>query len=497
MADAAKMDKFKHSGKGQSRQHGGPKKGGAGKSNWGRPGDELRQLTISKSDPNYDSEEEAAADVVLVPVRAEPTEDARREFDRSAVSLRDYKQKARAAVDEFLESHDRAEFVRCVDELGKVMFSQEAVKIIVTAALGHDEERRNRLANLLQYLCEHSAITDEQVEHGLQQVASRIDDLTLDVPSAEADFRRFVGRAQAGECVGEKFAGMLLESLAVQRDADAVRGIKDRTAAIVREYLDSEDLAELARSVHELGAPLFQHEVVKCGVMMAMDRSNRERELVSYMIDALAGDPSGFRSAEVEKAFELLLQRVEDIHADVPRVLEFLSCFLARAVAEESVSPAFLQRANVLPADMGFQVVRQATALLNERLSGSRLATIWGPGDGRSVVEMKRAVRALVAELFLSGDVDEAVKCVKDLRAPYFAHEIVVRVVAKLVDHKQREEALASQLLRRLAADGVFSAEQVRLGFSRLEQRARDMALDHPGSPAMIERVRAAVVAAQ
>lgn len=493
---AAPMDKYKHSRHGQDRQQGAPKKQGGGRANWGKPGDELRAFTVSKNDPNYDSEEELDADVVLVPVQVEPVEGARSDFSNAARSLRGFKDAVRAAIEEYVESVDRAEFMRCIKELdGGLIFHQEIPKLAVQVALGRGEETRNRLANLLQYLSEHEVVSTEQMEHGFMLVANRLPDLALDVPTAEDDLRKFVNRAVAGEFLSDKFSGPLLQSLDLQRDAEAVRGIKQRVRDAVNEYLDSEDLAEFARTVAEIDAPLFQHQAVKEAVLVAMDRTDRERELVSYMIDALSGDPNGLRQAEVEKGFEILLQRVEDLYNDVPLVLQLMSCFLARAVAQESVPPAFLERVNLLPSDMGMQVVRQARVLLNERHSSSRLATIWGPGDGRSVVDLKRAVRALVSELFESGDVDEAVRCVREMRAPYFAHEVVVRLVTKVVDHKEREEGLASELLRRLVAAEIVSRGQLGMGFARVDQKMADLALDAPKAAETVARIKAAAEA--
>lgn len=494
-ANEKTYDKYKHSRHGSDRAHGAPKKGGAGKGNWGRPGDELKAFKISKRDPNYDSEEELDG-VVLVPVQVEPEEGARNEFAGAARSLGGFKVAARTAFEEYLESADRDEFVRCLQDLeGGLIYHQEIPKLAVQVSLGRGEDVRNRLANLLQYLAEHETLSREQMEHGFLQLVNRLPDLALDVPTAEEDALKFVRRAVAGEVLTEAFAARLEEAVRLQGQPDAVRALKKRTAQAVDEYLDSEDLAEFARTMAEIDAPLFQFEAVKRAVLAAMDRGDRERELVSYMIDALSGDPNGLSQSEVEKGFETLLLRVEDIYNDVPLVLQLLSCFLARAIAQESVAPAFLDRVNLLPSDMGMQVVRQARVLLRERHASSRLSTIWGPGDGRSVVELKRAVRALVAEYFGSGDLAEAVKCVSELRAPYFAHEVVVRLVAKVVDHKEREERLAVDLLRELARREIVSPNQLAMGFKRLDQKMADLALDAPHAPQVATRIRDAVSA--
>lgn len=56
--------------------------------------------------------------------------------------------------------------------------------------------------------------------------------------------------------------------------------------------------------------------------------------------------------------------------------------------------------------------------------STTRLMTIWGAGAKNSVEELKEAVKVLVDEYFVEGDLDEALNCVRELDAPHFGHEV-------------------------------------------------------------------------
>ena len=47
--------------------------------------------------------------------------------------------------------------------------------------------------------------------------------------------------------------------------------------------------------------------------------------------------------------------------------------------------------------------------------STTRLMTIWGAGAKNSVEELKEAVKVLVDEYFVEGDLDEALNCVREL----------------------------------------------------------------------------------
>ena len=68
--------------------------------------------------------------------------------------------------------------------------------------------------------------------------------------------------------------------------------------------------------------------------------------------------------------------------------------FLARAVVDEVLAPAFLSnRNNTHPGDI---VVEKAVSLLSREHCTARLEKVWGPGDGRPVSELKEIMDQLL-----------------------------------------------------------------------------------------------------
>ena len=68
--------------------------------------------------------------------------------------------------------------------------------------------------------------------------------------------------------------------------------------------------------------------------------------------------------------------------------------FLARAVIDEVLAPAFLSnRNNTHPGD---PVVEKAVGLLSREHCTARLERVWGPGDGRPVTELKEIMDQLL-----------------------------------------------------------------------------------------------------
>jgi len=339
-----------------------------------------------------------------------------------------------AALREFLASFDAEEFIRCVNEQQLSVFHHELPKIAIIDSIDKSEEQRKRVSSLLELLARREVVRPAQMEAGFQQVFNRLSDLALDSPQAEAVLRQFLLRAVSGGYLSEKVANNIGEGTEKLKNQTEVTAAKQLIATIIEEYFASEDLAEAETQIAEMKAPHFHHMVVKQIILLAMDRTNRERELASYLIGTLAG--SVLRMSEVEKGFEALLYRVDDLIKDVPNVLQLLSSFIARAVADECLPPAFLLRTNLPPDDLGSKVVKQAEVLLNNHHAFVRLQSVWGPGDGRSVPQLKRLVRETIEEYFESGDIAEAAKCVRDLNAPYFMHEVVKRLIVLAVDRK-------------------------------------------------------------
>jgi programmed cell death protein 4 len=295
----------------------------------------------------------------------------------------------------------------------------------------------------------------------------------------------------AAEYLSEPVATAIAEAAEKLKDPVEVAKAKNDAQELVNEFLDNEDLAEAELRVTELKQPHFHHIIVKQIISTSLDRSNRERELASYFLATLSG--STLQSTEVEKGFEILLSRVEDLYNDVPNILEYLSSFLARAVADECLPPAFLARFNLPEQDLATQVIQQAISHLHKKHASARLAKVWGPGDGRSVPQLKKAVRELVTEYFESSDLEEAKKCVKDLNASYFHHEVIHRIVVLTSDRKDREIELASALIKALLQEQIVSERQARLGFARVQAALNDLKLDAPNASEVFTKIQAAV----
>ena len=171
-----------------------------------------------------------------------------------------------------------------------------------------------------------------------------------------------------------------------------------------------------------------------------------------------------------------------------------VASFLARAVVDEVLPPAFLSdQNNDRPGD---PVVEKAVSLLSREHCTARLERVWGPGDGRPVEELKVEMDNLLKEYLLSRELDEAARCVKELEAPHFHHELVKRGVFAAMEADGKEapgpegeaniDAIAA-LFGFLVRNAIVSEYQVKKGISRLHARLPDLTLDVPAAPKLLE----------
>jgi len=266
---------------------------------------------------------------------------------------------------------------------------------------------------------------------------------------------------------------------------------KLRLGDAIKEYFDSADADEVISSIEEMKCKEYHPEVVKRAISLSLDEGPRERESVSRLLTCL--HPHPLKDPDVEKGFEILLDSLDDLCIDIPDAKEMVGCFLARAIVDEVIPPAFISnRNNSHPGD---GVVERAVSLLSREHCTARLEKVWGPGDGRPVTELKEVIDQLIEEYLLSMELDEAARCVREMNAPHFHHELVKRGVKISMekdglDHSDSPssslDAIAA-LFSFLVKNAIVSEHQVAKGVSRLHKILPDLKLDVPAAPAMLD----------
>ena len=265
---------------------------------------------------------------------------------------------------------------------------------------------------------------------------------------------------------------------------------KKAVEKLVFEYFSSGDVDTVLESVKELEATEYSYELVKRAINMSLDKTDRERERVSRLLSAAY--PDYLSSNMIGKGFERLFELVDEIEIDCPNASESIATFLARAVVDEIIPPSFLSDAVV--CNLGGNVVDQAKRMLSRDKAGSALERIWGPGDGRPVEDLKVAVDELLKEYLNSSDIQEAIRCVKELNAHFWHHEIVKRAITIAIDRPLEQRSRMNDLISFMVDDEVISHHQCSKGFQRVYGILSDLRLDTPNAPVLLDEMTKAAL---
>mmetsp|Transcript_19838 Transcript_19838/g.43388 ORF Transcript_19838/g.43388 Transcript_19838/m.43388 type:complete len:423 (-) Transcript_19838:859-2127(-) len=271
---------------------------------------------------------------------------------------------------------------------------------------------------------------------------------------------------------------------------DAIVEFKERVAAIVVEYFDSADVQEAADNLMELDSPLYQHFVVKKVVTMAMDRQPRECEMSARLLSVAF--PQVIGADEMTKGFIQLLNCAEDLALDVPEAATILGVFIARAVVDDVLPPAFVTRAlSLLSADRNIAVeaLNYCKVQLGARHAAERVLRIWGDSVSLTVDDAKAKVALLLEEYCSSHDLKEAQACLRSLKMPFFHHELVKKALVTAIEKPVHKEDMMS-LLSQMSSCGDISTTQMAMGFTRLQEGyIEDLVLDVPEAPHRFEAI--------
>ncbi|XP_057841956.2 MA3 DOMAIN-CONTAINING TRANSLATION REGULATORY FACTOR 4 [Cryptomeria japonica] len=253
---------------------------------------------------------------------------------------------------------------------------------------------------------------------------------------------------------------------------------KGKVGSIILEYFATDDVAATAADLTDLGCPSYHHYFVKKLISMAMDRHDREKEMAAVLLSSLYADV--IEPEQVSKGFSKLLDSADDLALDIPDAVDILALFVARAVVDDILPPAFLTKMlKSLPDDSkGVEVIQKAEkSYLSAPLHAEIIERRWGGSTHITVEEMKKKISDLLNEYVESGDKAEACRCIRDLNVPFFHHEVVKRALI-LAMERRNVEPLILDLLKEAAEEGLISSSQMSKGFGRLADTVDDLSLD-------------------
>ncbi|KAK6940087.1 Initiation factor eIF-4 gamma, MA3 [Dillenia turbinata] len=257
---------------------------------------------------------------------------------------------------------------------------------------------------------------------------------------------------------------------------------KRKATVIVEEYFATDDVVSAANELRELNMPSYNFYFVKKLISTAMDRDDKEKEMAAVLLSALYADV--IDPPHVYKGFNKLVECADDLIVDIPDTVDVLALFIARAVVDDILPPAFLtkQMASLNMDSKGVEVIRRANkGYLSAPLHAEIIEKRWAGSKNTTVEGVKSRINTLLIEYVVSGDVKEACRCIKDLKVPFFHHEIVKRALIMAMEKPQAEGRLLD-LLKVAAEEGLINSSQISNGFTRIIDTIDDLSLDIPNA---------------
>lgn len=256
-----------------------------------------------------------------------------------------------------------------------------------------------------------------------------------------------------------------------------LEAFKLRVKGILDEYFVSGDADEAARALVELDHNEYHHEVVKSAISKAMDLHDRERELASNLLPRLY--PSVISHDKIVEGFTTLLERIEDLKLDIPSASEYLSMFLARAVVDDLLPPAFLSPDSA-DVELAKESLVKAKSLIQGKGAFKRVAHIWGPGGEQSVKRFKERAHGIIEEYLVSNDIIETDKAIRELNIVTFHWYVVKKAIILALDSKESNVDKIVKLLTTFSNSQLISEAQLVAGFESCAEMIENIEIDTP-----------------
>ncbi|KAL2894323.1 Programmed cell death protein 4 [Bienertia sinuspersici] len=264
---------------------------------------------------------------------------------------------------------------------------------------------------------------------------------------------------------------------------------RKKSIIIIEEYFINDDYASTSNELRDLGMPNYDYYFVKKLISMAMDRYDKEKEMAAVLLSSLYGDV--ISPSQVYKGFSKLVECVDDLVVDIPNVVDILALFIARAIVDDILPPIFLtKQLTMLPkGSKGVDVIRRTEkGYLSIPYHAEIIENKWGGRKNKTVEDIKEKIGTLLKEFVVSGDKQEACRCIKELNVPYFHHEVMKRALIIVMERRNFEGRILG-LLRMAAEEGLINTSQINKGFNRTIDTIDDLSLDIPNAKQILQSI--------
>uniref|UniRef100_A0A3Q3INZ2 Programmed cell death protein 4 n=1 Tax=Monopterus albus TaxID=43700 RepID=A0A3Q3INZ2_MONAL len=257
---------------------------------------------------------------------------------------------------------------------------------------------------------------------------------------------------------------------------------------IVREYFEHGDTKEVQLLLKGLNLGPHKYEFSSLAVSLSLEGKASHRELTSRLLSDLSGKL--LSQSDMARAFDKMLKELPDLILDTPEAPQMLGQFIARAIADHVLPMSFLDcYKGKVDCEHSRVALDRAAVLLKMKTKMVRLDNVWGVGGGlRPVKHLVKEMNLLLKEYLISGDVNEAEHCLRDLEVPHFHHELVYEAVVMVLESKgDTASHIMIKLLQSFWKTGLITVDQMNRGFQRVYDELPEISLDVPHAHSIME----------
>ena len=239
---------------------------------------------------------------------------------------------------------------------------------------------------------------------------------------------------------------------------------KKKVRSACEEYISSLDATEFIKSVQGLEFSLYHQDLPAILIKYALDRSDSDRQHISSLLHAMVKE-NLLTSAQMTKGFRKLFNVIDELAVDAPNARVILFEFVGHGRAA------------------GYLESEAMATMENEAVYLS---------EPEKLARSKKAIKDIVEEYFVSADVDELVRAVKEI-PPATTFEVIKQMGNTALDRGDAERERANVGFAALVG-GAVSADQMAKGFTILLSRVEDIYLDVPDVLRLLSRMVARAV---
>jgi len=270
--------------------------------------------------------------------------------------------------------------------------------------------------------------------------------------------------------------------------------IEKNLKPLFTEYFENSELDECITAIIKFNiGPENIGDVLTLCVSMALEMNSSKRELCSRLIADMYGRV--IEPQYMEDAFVALLKQIPDLELDNPSAADDIGRFLARAIADDCLPPAFLKRLASHDLHKKSQAaVLHASALLTLKFAMSKISNIWGV-EGMEKQTTKfytNKVWFILKEYLKSSELEEVKTSLRELDIPHFHHEVVYETIVLAMEQRVSEFEKYAQrmidLLQYLGKTFIISKSQFETGFKRVVDDLDDLTFDIPNAVSLFSQ---------